>query len=238
MAGNKPLGYGGLVGTVNNNGTDWIEFDTNVGIVANNTRFIGLALVSVPDAANASGCYLKIGSDANGLGFGFGNTTFENAGSKLVLLREGIAWFVGTGTQLVNGLNVLSFGVAENGSSGHTVNYNTTTAVEVGTSAASTASISARLRINGYTSLRGTGSTVHAVAIFKRSLTVSGNQFADFRTRLASPARAIEKTPADGVRKLFEPRRDWVPSSASGPPTLAAIAASNLTASGARLTVT
>lgn len=39
--------------------------------------------------------------------------------------------------------------------------------------------------------------------------------------------------------QLFAPRRIWVPvSAASGPPTLAAIAASNLTASGARLTVT
>ena len=40
-------------------------------------------------------------------------------------------------------------------------------------------------------------------------------------------------------RQLYEPKRIWVPvSAASGPPTLAAIAASNLTASGARLTVT
>lgn len=39
--------------------------------------------------------------------------------------------------------------------------------------------------------------------------------------------------------QLFAPRRIWVPvSAASGAPTLAAIAASNLTASGARLTVT
>ena len=39
--------------------------------------------------------------------------------------------------------------------------------------------------------------------------------------------------------QIFAPRRIWVPvSAASGPPTLAAIAASNLTASGARLTVT
>lgn len=39
-------------------------------------------------------------------------------------------------------------------------------------------------------------------------------------------------------KAVFAPRRIWVPSSASGPPTLAAITASNLTASGARLTVT
>ena len=39
--------------------------------------------------------------------------------------------------------------------------------------------------------------------------------------------------------QLFAPQRIWVPvSAASGPPTLAAIAASALTASGARLTVT
>lgn len=39
--------------------------------------------------------------------------------------------------------------------------------------------------------------------------------------------------------KIFAPKRIWVPvSAAGGPPTLAAIAASNLTASGARLTVT
>lgn len=39
--------------------------------------------------------------------------------------------------------------------------------------------------------------------------------------------------------RLFEPKRVLVPvTAASGPPTLAAIAASNLTASGARLTVT
>ncbi len=39
--------------------------------------------------------------------------------------------------------------------------------------------------------------------------------------------------------EIFAPRRIWVPvSAAGGPPTLAAIAAGNLTASGARLTVT
>lgn len=39
--------------------------------------------------------------------------------------------------------------------------------------------------------------------------------------------------------EIWEAQRIWVPvSAASGPPTLAAIAASNLTASGARLTVT
>lgn len=39
--------------------------------------------------------------------------------------------------------------------------------------------------------------------------------------------------------RLFKPKPIWVPvSAASGPPTLAAIAASDLTASGARLTVT
>ena len=43
----------------------------------------------------------------------------------------------------------------------------------------------------------------------------------------------------ENVNVLYEPRRIWVPvSAASGPPTLGAIAASNLTASGARLTVT
>lgn len=44
---------------------------------------------------------------------------------------------------------------------------------------------------------------------------------------------------SSNVWQLFAPKRIWVPvSAASGPPTLAAIAASNLTASGARLTVT
>lgn len=44
---------------------------------------------------------------------------------------------------------------------------------------------------------------------------------------------------AGNIGALWAPRRIWVPvSAASGPPTLAAIAASNLTASGARLTVT
>ena len=44
---------------------------------------------------------------------------------------------------------------------------------------------------------------------------------------------------ASNIGALWRPRRIWVPvSAASGPPTLAAIAASDLTASGARLTVT
>ena len=53
---------------------------------------------------------------------------------------------------------------------------------------------------------------------------------------IAAPmAREISLDPA----LVFAPRRIWVPvSAASGPPTLAAIAASNMTTSGARLTVT
>lgn len=44
---------------------------------------------------------------------------------------------------------------------------------------------------------------------------------------------------AGDYMRLFKPKPIWVPvSAASGPPTLAAIAASDLTASGARLTVT
>ncbi len=62
------------------------------------------------------------------------------------------------------------------------------------------------------------------------------NLHAAFRRALTdSEALAL----CDNPWQIFAPRRIWVPvSAASGPPTLAAIAASNLTASGARLTVT
>lgn len=76
--------------------------------------------------------------------------------------------------------------------------------------------------IQGYTSWGATGSKYFLAMIWGRGLS-------------SAEVAEIGRDPW----QLFESRRIWVPvSAASGPPTLAAIAASNLTASGARLTVT
>lgn len=80
------------------------------------------------------------------------------------------------------------------------------------------------LRLGGYAS--GT------VNDFNGSMLVAGYSSIPWSEEMA---RRFHANPFE----IFAPRRIWVPvSAASGPPTLAAIAASALTASGARLTVT
>jgi len=223
VAGTKPLGFGGLQGTVNNSGTDWVEFPTNVGITANNTPFFGVALVSIPDQTAAAGCFLKIGGDTNGLGFGFGDTTFENTGSRMILRLEYIAWLTSATSALARGLNVVSFGNAVFGSNGTIINHNATSGSNILTFAGGTQAIDARLRINGYTTSRGTGAQVHAVAIFRRSLALDGDAYVNFRTRLTTPPRQLDRQAFGVVPRLFAPRRIWVPQAGiTGLPTLTA----------------
>ena len=96
----------------------------------------------------------------------------------------------------------------------------TGTSTTYGVNPAGTLKPSTSLRINNG-SLRLNGA-VSSVLIWNRALT---------------PIEVAEVSA--NPWQLFAPRRIWVPvSAASGAPTLAAIAASNLTASGARLTVT
>lgn len=49
-------------------------------------------------ASTAQGCVIKIGSTSNGWGIGVGDTTFDNAGNKLIMIFEGVRWIVTSAT--------------------------------------------------------------------------------------------------------------------------------------------
>lgn len=241
VVGNRPLALGGLVNPVAASSTDWIEFPTNVGIVANNTKFIGVALVSIPDASSQRGAFLKIGSDANGLGYGFGNFSFDDSGSKLVLLRENISWNISSASALASGLNVLTFGSCTYGAGvGNFLTNMTASWAEAGVAAAGTQSIDARLRINGYVTSRGTASIVHALAIFRVDL--SEAEYSAARTKLSNPQLALNRIPFPHARNLFNARRIHIPTAAAaaGVPTLSAstYVAGSLSSTGWRPQIT
>lgn len=106
--------------------------------------------------------------------------------------------------------------------------------------------VSQSLTYNGTSSVGGAaGVTDFPLAILNRNVrgAFTGGGGVDLllylRTKQPLDGAKVSATLASPWEELFEPQRIWVPASAAGgPPTLAAITASNLTASGARLTVT
>lgn len=154
--------YGGLQNTIKN-GPGYVEFPSNFGLGAN-SEFFCMLLVDIVDPQAVTGCFLKFGgTDVAGCGVGGGDTTFENTGSKLIALRESLAWVPGTNNSFVSGLNVISFFRTSESAFGAT---NVTTASDASTGLASYNAPSAQTTINGQGTIRGSNATVCAVAIW------------------------------------------------------------------------
>jgi hypothetical protein len=202
---------------VNADSTNWIEFPTNAGVLDNGTEFVGVALVSVNNASAASGAILKIGADAAwGPGFGFGNTNFENTGTKLVALSESIAWSVSGSDAIINGLNVVTFGQYLH-TGGYEPclsyrNHSVSSQPEIAPIYLSDyTQIVNRLRINGYVASRGLTGVVHAMAIYR----VYSTQitYPSKRDRLiTNQLLSLSGLPLTNTKELFTPRPIILPA--------------------------
>lgn len=81
------------------------------------------------DGVAQGGAFLKIGSATTGFGIGVGNTTFDDAGTKLIALHEASRWVVSSAT-LLTGWNHVLWAVSHLGDpvlclNGATVYYDT-----------------------------------------------------------------------------------------------------------------
>ncbi len=199
---------GGIPRVVANSADSYLTFPTNCGIGGGASNFIGVMLVEIIDPTAVTGAFLKIGDTAGGLGYGGGNTTFEDSGGKAIILQEAVAWRVSASSAVfTRGLNVLAFGVDSVDNT--LVNLNTGLGISSPT-ASSNLAPSSVIQINGYTTNRGSNVRVLAVAIYAG--TAYSNQLA---TTLGIPAVAFRTY--RGTQKLFnQSRRIWVPVAAAG----------------------
>lgn len=106
------------------------------------------------------------------MGIGCGSTDFDTAGTKLIFLREGIAWHTSPVNAFVPGINVIFWGKTSSSAIGA---HNITTGIEVTPNLTwNTPTIG--LGIGGYIESSGGGSnrtcnqSIVAVAIYKESL--------------------------------------------------------------------
>lgn len=77
--------------SVHGDGTNPICTIGSVPTAVNAANVTLEAWISIP-SGNIQGSVVKVGSSSNGWGFGVGNTQWDNAGRKLILLSETVAW--------------------------------------------------------------------------------------------------------------------------------------------------
>lgn len=187
-----------------------MRWGTNFGLTAS-TQHVMLALVSGA-SSSTSGALLKVGNASTGWGMAHGDSDDATSGSKLLYLREGIAWHTSASSSAwADGLQVVAIGLSsENGRYAR----NVTTGVEIAHSSAPnnpTADFFVQGRLSAYSS----PFTVHAVAVFKRSLTNAATS--SFRNQMAAPFADLRRTSARSVREMFRPpHRILVPVSVGG----------------------
>jgi len=215
LAGTKPLTYGGLVSPAANTATDWIEFPTNIGLGASG-GFIGVMLVSVIDPSAMTGAFVKIGNDVDGIGFGAGNTSVETTGSALVALNESHAWYPGSANSCVKGLNAIYFGISD------TAVWEISTATGLGVAAGGAYDApTARLRVNGYVTNRGSNCKVHALALWN-GMVANALWQATAVSRLGTAATLLNGMPRALADQHFVPlsRPVFAPSAAAAGSTI------------------
>lgn len=180
------VGYGGIENP-QGNGTRHLLFDTVLGLTTN-TPFFAMLLVDIIDPNQVTGCFLKIGAGANGVGVGGGNGTFDDTGSKLIVLKENVAWVLGPSNAFVPGLNVINFSFTNQNNFG-AVNLTTSIGPDSGVGGAY-ADPTGGIGINGYDN-RGSNVTVCAVAIWTNSYDNIENVYK--RQKLGAPFTGLAR---------------------------------------------
>ncbi|MCK9622603.1 MAG: hypothetical protein M0R47_18965 [Methylobacter sp.] len=201
---------GGIANPVANSSSG-IYFPTNLGMV-HDSRYIGIMLVTIDDPANVTGCFLKIGGDSDGIGFGGGNTSFDDSGSKLIMLRENVAWHTGSNNSFIKGLNILTFGLTSDAATTYT---NISSGAGNDLAGVYPLAPSSRIAINGYNG-RGSNAVVHAVGIWKTAY--NNSNFVAERERLAKRLLPFSGVARKNIIKNFKngPYSFYYTSSSSG----------------------
>ncbi len=198
------LGPGGLDGVGANSSTEWIEFAANAGLDMIGPPAGGIAVmaVTITDPSAVTGCFLKIGDATGGLGFGAGDTTFEDVGSRMIILREGTAWHPhATGGDFVAGLNIF---VGAQTSEGAFVMENVTAGTSLQIGAIGGLNPTSNIYINGYYANRGSNAQVNLAATWP--LHVTNADFVLFYNKVLSGLLTLDKAPNRGaVQRLFRP---------------------------------
>jgi hypothetical protein len=189
------VGYGGITNPVGGGTSALVGRSIALGVptgLGQGLNVFGTVLVYIQDPSAVTGCFLKIG-DSNGIGVGGGNTTFENTGSNLIALQEGVSWHVAPGTGFVQGLNIISFYAGWKTTDVKVFRFlnhtpGTGGGVEV---LGSWIAATGQLGIGGYgdQGIRQTNAHVCAVAIWERAFDyaqVGSGSPADFEARLNS----------------------------------------------------
>jgi hypothetical protein len=175
-----------------------LYFNTNVGVAASTPHVVTM-LVSA-STESTYGTLFKLGF-AGGYGIGHGENSGEDAGTRILLLQEGVSWTRSGQNAWANGLNVVSCGYTNQGvlfATNHTI----------GTEAAiqsASPTISEHLYINGRNESIGSSFKVHALAIFKKSL--ANEESGVFRAKLRDRFRDLEGKPTGFIDSLFVPKR-------------------------------
>lgn len=206
------VGPGGIRYVAPNSNDSWIEFQTNFNLGTNEPHLTA-AIVSVDDPASITGAFAKFGSGVNGIGFGAGNTTFDNSGGKAIMLYESLAWYTSGSAPFVSGLNCSYLGRT----SESVIVSGAWPQVTEAQSSGSWLSADSQLRINGYMTARGSNAKVHALAVFLRSL--SNADFVSFRSEVFRPLRNYIGVSRAEVDRLFTPQRRRIPVAGAAAPT-------------------
>lgn len=212
IVGKALLAPGGIINPVANSATGYLSFPTNANTTGTGRAFLGAMIVYVKDPASVTGSFVKIGGDSDGIGFGAGNSTFEDSGTKAVGLVEAIAWQPGTANFFCRGVNVIVFGYD---TSKVVRMYNQTTGIDSSVAGGYTViSPSNIIRINGYTTNRTSNVQVCAVAVFGN--VVPTTAYIDQFIRATRPAaRPIGRMGRGGLDSLFRARYYGLPENLS-----------------------
>lgn len=212
IVGKALLAPGGIINPVANSATGYLSFPTNANTTGAGRAFLGAMIVYVKDPASVTGSFVKVGGDSDGVGFGAGNSTFEDSGTKAMGLVEAIAWQPGTANFFCRGVNVIVFGYD---TSKVVRMYNQTTGIDSSVAGGYTViSPSNIIRINGYLTNRTSNVQVCAVAVFGNVAPTTA--YIDQFIRATRPAgRAIGRMGRGGLDSLFRARYYGLPENLS-----------------------
>lgn len=192
--------------TLFDGGTGYVT--SNSTVTAAKTNVTVEAWVYVPDALH-HGCVALVGVGTSGYGIGVGNTTFNDAGNKLIAVFEGVRW-IATGATLSVGWHLVH--LVLNGSGYPTV-YLDGVSVHSDTTNAAPLTAAGTLYIgkdpnNPTTSFWG--SDIAEVAVYTTAL--SASQIAAHYSASTLPATSTPSWYAGGGQPIYTGFTDsWVP---------------------------
>jgi hypothetical protein len=225
---------GGIVNTAYS--TSPVILQSYTTIVNSVSNWGVMALVSGLTGSQR-GMILKVGSGTTGLGLAVGNTDETTAGTKILLLKEAVAWAASASTNAwVDGANAIWLQATGSGSTAKVWPSD----IDV-TSSGTYNQAAGNIFINGRT-LGGANNssnfTVHCVFLFKNRWVTGAEEIA-FRTRLVAQVQPLMAMPREQIMRMFVPSPFFLPYVAAGggaPATFTDLKATAITSSSVQAT--